>query len=76
MEAVSSSGQWNQVDLESRTVRLEPGTTKNREGRLIVLDGELLQVIEAQWNKRKIAEIPGRHRAYLLIRFSSQRSAN
>jgi integrase len=25
---------WSQVDLRAKTVRLEPGTTKNREGRL------------------------------------------
>jgi integrase len=57
--------QWNQVDLESCTVRLEPSMTKNKEGRLIVLDGELLQVIEAQWEKRKVAEIPGQGTALI-----------
>jgi integrase len=57
--------QWNQVDLEGRTVRLEPSMTKNKEGRVIVLDGELLQVIEAQWEKRKITEIPGQGTALI-----------
>ena len=51
--------RWNQVDLSTRTARLEPGTTKNDNGRLVILDGELLETIEAQWEKRKVAEIPG-----------------
>lgn len=68
--------QWNQVDLECRTVRLEPSMTKNKEGRVIVLDGELLQVIEAQWEKREVAEVPGQGTALICSHvFSSQRSA-
>jgi integrase len=27
--------EWPQVDLENGTVRLDPGTTKNREGRVL-----------------------------------------
>jgi integrase len=51
--------KWNQVDLAGRTVRLEVGTTKNDKGRLIVLDGELLETIQGQSERRKVAEIPG-----------------
>jgi integrase len=51
--------KWNQVDLSMRTVRLNPGSTKNGAGRLVVLDGELLETIQAQWERRKVAEIPG-----------------
>ena len=50
---------WNQVDLSAKTVRLEVGETKSDKGRIIVLDGELLERIEAQWERRKVAEIPG-----------------
>ena len=32
---------WLQVDLEAGTVRLEVGTTKNKDGRLIYLTEEL-----------------------------------
>ncbi len=39
---------WEQVDLHSGTVRLEPGTTKNRQARMIFLAGELLDVIQRQ----------------------------
>lgn len=51
--------KWNQVDLNARTVRLASGTTKNKKGRLIILDGELLETIQAQWERRTVAEIPG-----------------
>jgi integrase len=51
--------QWNQVDWSELTVRLHPGTTKNDEGQVIVLDGELLDVVRAQWEKRKVVTIPG-----------------
>jgi len=51
--------KWNQVDLQARTIRLDPGTTKSGEGRTIALDGELLEVVRGQWERRKVAEIPG-----------------
>ena len=51
--------KWNQVDLPAQTIRLDPGTTKSGAGRTVALDGELLAVIKGQWEKRKVAEIPG-----------------
>jgi integrase len=45
--------------LNARTVRLDSGTTKNGAGRMVVLDGKLLETIKAQWERRKVAEIPG-----------------
>jgi integrase len=36
---------WERIDLQARTVRLDPGTTKNDEGRLIYLDGELFDIL-------------------------------
>jgi integrase len=35
--------EWRQVDLEAGTVRLDPGTTKNRHGRLVYLPSEALE---------------------------------
>ena len=40
--------EWSQVDFRSRTVRLDPGTTKNEEGRMFPFDtfpalGDLLK---------------------------------
>jgi len=39
---------WPQVDFKAGVVRLEPGTTKNREGRTFPLFPELRAVLEAQ----------------------------
>jgi len=40
-------------------VHLDPGTTKSGEGRVLFLDEELLDMIQSQWEKRIVAEIPG-----------------
>jgi integrase len=40
--------RWNQVDLSERVVRLEPGETKNDEGRTIFLAQELYEVLAFQ----------------------------
>lgn len=40
--------QWRQVDLRVGEVRLDPGTTKNREGRVFYLTPELLQLLKDQ----------------------------
>jgi integrase len=40
--------QWRQIDFEAGTVRLEPGTTKNDEGRVFVMTPELRACLEAQ----------------------------
>jgi integrase len=40
--------QWRQVDLDAGTVRLDPGTTKNGEGRVFHLTVELRTLLEAQ----------------------------
>jgi len=41
-----ASATWAQADLEEGAVRLEPGTTKNCEGRLI-----FYAISEVAWNK-------------------------
>ena len=43
--------QWRQIDLPVGTIRLDPGTTKNRDGRLFAFGNhlpELRQLLEAQ----------------------------
>ncbi len=47
---------WRQVDFEAGTVRLEPGTTKNREGRTIFLTPELLTLLQEQRAKTTALE--------------------
>jgi len=44
---------WSQVDLAQGIVRLEVGTTKNKEGRTVYLDKELKEVFNYQWEARK-----------------------
>jgi integrase len=39
---------WRQIDFKAGTVRLEPGSTKNTDGRMIVMTTELREVLEAQ----------------------------
>jgi integrase len=40
---------WDRVDFDASRVRLEPGTTKNRQGRWFPLTTELRAILDAQW---------------------------
>jgi len=51
--------RWNQVDLQAEEIRLDPEQSKNDEARVIGLDGELLELLVEQWEKRKVVQIPG-----------------
>ena len=53
--------QWHQIDMQAGVVRLDPGTTKNREGRVFVFRGidELRQTLEGQLAERKQLEKKG-----------------
>ena len=44
--------QWRQVDFQAGAVRLDPGTTKNGEGREFPFTAELREVLEQQKAKR------------------------
>ena len=48
-----STLRWKQVDLNQGIVRLEPGETKNDDGRTVYLDNELREVFNRQWENRK-----------------------
>lgn len=61
----AKSLEWRHVDFQVRMIRLDPGTTKNKDGRVIALEGELDEVIQEQWEKRKVAEVPGHSPALL-----------
>jgi len=45
--------KWSQVDFEHKILRLETGTTKNKEGREIPFTSDLLEVIEKWWKETK-----------------------
>ena len=40
--------QWRNIDFETGTVRLDPGVTKNRDGRVIYMTAQLRTVLEEQ----------------------------
>lgn len=42
---------WDRVDLAAGTVRLDPGTTKNREGRTVSLTADLRAVVLEEWKQ-------------------------
>jgi integrase len=46
----------HQLDLAAGTLRLEPGTTKNREGRFIVLTAELRELLAGQVERVRALE--------------------
>jgi len=53
--------QWHQVDRQAGVVRLEPGTTKNREGRVFVFSqiDELREALDTQWAAHEALERQG-----------------
>ncbi len=46
--------KWSQVDLREGTVRLEPGETKNTEGRTLYMEPELLEMVKKLYKKRRM----------------------
>jgi integrase len=52
---------WDRVDLAAGTVRLDPGTTKNRTGRTIVLTDSLRAILRRLWDEtRALTQQQGR----------------
>lgn len=53
--------EWRQVDLAAGTVRLDPGTTKNREGRTFVFADlpPLRELLKAQWTEHEALAATG-----------------
>jgi integrase len=62
--------KWAQVDRKACEIRLEPGTTKNREGRTFVYAGldELKQTIEDQWKAHEALKADGVICPYVFFR--------
>lgn len=54
-----ASLRWQDVDRTERTARLQPEHSKNGEGRLLTLEGELWEVIERQWEARQYSRPDG-----------------
>ncbi len=52
--------EWRQVDWDGCVVRLDPGTTKNREGRSFPFTAALETVLRAQWAEHQRLKRTGR----------------
>ena len=62
--------QWAQIDRRVGTIRLEPGTTKNRDGRTVAyleID-ELREMIEEQWRRHEALRREGMLCPWLFFR--------
>lgn len=57
--------EWRQVDMKAREVRLDPGTTKNREGRTFPFTSELEQVMKELDTERERLQKVGTLKRYV-----------
>ena len=46
--------EWRDVDLPGRLVRLRPEVSKNKNGRPLPLDGELLEIVQRAFRDRRL----------------------
>lgn len=46
--------EWRDVDLPGKVVRLRPEISKNKDGRVLPLSGELLEIIERAHSSRQL----------------------
>ena len=46
--------EWRDVDLAGRVVHLRPEISKNKDGRLLPLSGELLEIVESAYADRRL----------------------
>ncbi len=58
---------WNNIDFGPGTVRLEPETTKNREGRLIYMTPELRALLNDQRKKTKAFQLTAKRIVQLVF---------
>ena len=66
--------QWRQVDFGSGQVRLDPGTTKNGEGRVFPMTAALRELVEAQRAERN--RLRAESRIPLPVRLPPERRAH
>jgi integrase len=46
--------EWRDVDLAGKVVRLRPAISKNKDGRVLPLSGELLEIVERAQDERRL----------------------
>ena len=60
--------EWHQVDFKAGEVRLEPGTTKNKEGRTFPFTKDLRAVLDAQLEEHKLLAKRGKIEPRVFVR--------
>jgi len=66
--------EWRHVDLKAGEVRLDPGSTKNREGRVFKLTMELRKLLEAQKAERdRVARDTGKICPFVFFRMVAEK---
>ena len=60
--------EWRHVDFKAGEVRLDPGTTKNREGRVFKMTTRLRELLEEQRNERDRLKKLGKICPYVFFR--------
>lgn len=60
--------EWRQIDLKAGEVRLDPGTTKNREGRVFPLTDDLRALLEAQHAEHVALKKAGKIEPHVFVR--------
>jgi integrase len=65
--------EWRQVDLKAGEVRLDPGTTKNREGRTFFLTDDLRELLEAQHAQHVALKKAGKIEPHVFVRMVAKK---
>lgn len=50
-----ASLKWADVDRDGCVIRLRPEASKNKEGRVVALEGDLSEILERRWRARQVA---------------------
>jgi integrase len=66
--------QWHQVDFEAGNVRLEPGTTKNRDARQFPFTVDLKKILDSQREKRDALAKTGRLCPWVFFHYGFRRN--
>jgi integrase len=65
--------QWRQVDLKAGEIRLDPETTKNRDGRVFPMTDELKALLEARLLEHQRLRLAGQIVPWVFFRMTATR---
>lgn len=65
--------EWRQVDLKGGEVRLDPETTKNRDGRVFPMTDELRSLLEARFIEHQRLRLAGQFVPWVFFRMTATR---